>query len=229
MVKDFKRVEKKYLIDEETKAAFLSAISDYIKPDNYDSYSILNIYFDTDDDTLIRSSIEKPAYKEKLRLRSYGVPNENDNVFLELKKKYKGVVYKRRAVLPYGDAMRFIEENKAPEADAQLISEIRYFLDFYKPFPKLFLAYDREAYVGVFDSDLRITFDSNVRSRTDNLTLAAGDDGDMLLEDGLSILEIKLSNSFPIWLAHTLCNLNIYPTSFSKYGSIYKERVMKNA
>lgn len=224
----FARTEKKYRISAEKKERFLQAISPYVDEDAYGRYSLCNIYFDTQSDELIRTSIEKPIYKEKLRLRSYGVPCETDEVFLEIKKKYKGVVYKRRVMMTLQQAMEYIKTGKIPvEADSQIMREIDYFINFYHPEPKLYLAYDRLAFTGREDPQLRITVDEEVRSRRDRLDLTQGDEGERLLGDGEAILEIKTNGAMPLWLTGILAQEEIYPISFSKYGEIYKRELLQ--
>lgn len=224
----FARTEKKYRVSAEKKERFLQAISPYVKEDAYGRYSLCNIYFDTQSDELIRTSLEKPIYKEKLRLRSYGVPCETDEVFLEIKKKYQGVVYKRRVMLPLLQAMEYIESGKIPEdVNVQIMHEIDYFINFYHPKPKLYLAYDRMAFIGKENPQLRITLDEEIRSRRDRLDLTQGDGGERLLSDGEAILEIKTNGAMPLWLTGILAQEEIYPTSFSKYGEVYKRELLQ--
>lgn len=224
----FNRVEKKYLINEEKYNKLLKILNNHMKKDKYDKYTICNIYFDTKDNLLIRTSIEKPKYKEKLRLRSYGIPNKKDNVFMEIKKKYKKTVNKRRIILSYQDLLKYHEKGIIPKTNKQIFNEITYMINHYKLIPTLYLAYDREAYLEK-NNNLRITFDKNIRFRCDNLTLKE-DYGEKLLNDDEYIMEIKVLNAYPLWLAHALSDLEIYPISFSKYGKIYEllERRKKN-
>ena len=144
----FRRVEKKYVLDDAAYRALMLRIRPQLRQDAFFSYPICNIYYDTMDDALVRISIEKPAYKEKLRLRSYGTPKPGDKVFLELKKKYCGTVYKRRAEFTLKEAERYVKTGDHGSRDGQILHELDYFLSFYHPVPKLYLAYDREAYVG---------------------------------------------------------------------------------
>ena len=104
----FERRELKYRITDAQRAALEAAFDARMVPDEYGESTICNIYYDTADYRLIRAPLEKPAYKEKLRLRSYGVTGPGGEVFLELKKKYKGIVYKRRITLPEDAAGEFI-------------------------------------------------------------------------------------------------------------------------
>ena len=218
----FKRVEKKYLLTEEKYQAFLAGIEPYMQADDYGLTKILNIYFDTDQFDLVRRSIEKPAYKEKFRIRSYGVPQDDDTVFLEIKKKYDGVVYKRRETLKAWETRKFLAGEK-PAKDTQIMREIEYFLNFYQPKPQFFIGYDRVAYFGKEDAELRMTFDRNLRYRRENLRLSAGDQGTTVLPEGTYILEIKVPGAFPMWLSELLSKLEIFQVSFSKYGSIYED------
>lgn len=222
------RVEKKYLIDKPTLDAFMKEIAPYVIQDQYGQYTICNVYYDTAQDELIRQSLEKPTYKEKMRLRSYGVPTLDDKVFIELKKKYKGTVFKRRIVLPLAQALNYLAFGGKPIEDSQILHEIDYVINMYHLIPRLYLAYERIAYLGKDNRDLRITVDCNIRSRTDRLDLREGDDGELLLNKGQYLLEIKTSSAFPLWLTSTLSSLHVYPTSFSKYGQIYTKNLMKD-
>jgi hypothetical protein len=221
----FKRVEKKFLVTENTLSSFLADISSYIKQDDFGKYTIFNIYYDTVDDRLIRTSIESPAYKEKLRLRSYGIPNGNNKVFLEIKKKYDGTVYKRRISLPLNEAIGYLNGESRPKKDSQILHEIDYFMKIYNPVPKLFIAYDRLAFSALDDENLRITVDSGIRSRDYDLSLCAEDYGEYLLSEDEHLIEIKTGSSLPLWLTSTLTKYEIYPVSFSKYGNIYKKNL----
>lgn len=223
----FKRVEKKYLLSEDLYQKLFEKINNYISVDTYDFSTICNIYFDTDDYLLVNRSIEKPIYKEKLRLRSYGVPKKNSKVFLEIKKKYKGVVGKRRVSAPLKEFYTYFDTGKYPNVDTQIMNEIDYCFKFYNLKPKVFLAYDRYSYKGKDDSNFRITFDKNIRSRTDNLYLENGDNGMLLLDKNCYIMEVKTLGAYPLWFARILSELNIYPTSFSKYGNVYKKQIFK--
>ena len=221
----FKRVEKKYLLSEETYHQLLNSLESYMNVDEYGLHTICNIYYDTNQYDLIRHSIEKPPYKEKLRIRSYGIPTEESTVFVEIKKKFKGVVYKRRISMPLKKATLFLNHGIAPKENSQIVNEIKYFIQLYHPVPKQYIAYDRIALYGKEDPELRITFDSNIRGRKEDLDLECGDDGEPLLSPGERLMEIKIAGAMPIWLAHLLSELEIYPTSFSKYGNIYKKDV----
>lgn len=218
----FQRKEIKYLLDEEKYQLLEAAIAPYFQMDQYGKHTICNIYYDTEQDDLIRASLEKPVYKEKFRLRSYGVPGSEATVFLEIKKKYKGIVYKRREGLKLQEAEAFLNERIYPQKDTQILREIDYLFRYYKPEPKLFLAYDRMAYFGKQDPELRMTFDTGIRFRRDRLALAAGDEGEKLLEDSSHLLEIKVPDAFPVWLSEVLSELEIFPVSFSKYGTVYR-------
>lgn len=227
----FNRVEKKYIIDDYTYHILNEELKEHMVEDQFcvgnQFYSISNIYFDTWDDELIRRSIEKPVYKEKLRLRSYGVPDLDDMVFLEIKKKFKGVVNKRRTVLKLNEAYDFLIKEKTlkprPYSNEQVLKELKYFMQLYKPVPKLYLAYDRKALFGKEDNELRITFDTNIRTRREQLRLELGDEGELLMKKGTWLMEVKTVGSMPLWLSEMFTRLGIYGSTFSKYGTEYKK------
>lgn len=220
----FRRVEKKYLLDSKQKKLLFDSISQYLERDQYFESTICSIYFDTENNDLIINSIEKPIYKDKVRLRSYGIPSKNDDVFLEIKNKYKGVVGKRRIRLKLKDFYDYLD-NRLFNKDEQIMKEIDYLFQYYKLKSNMFIAYDRKSYKGREDSNLRITVDSNLRSRKDNLRLELGDQGDNFFDDDYSIMEIKTLGSIPLWLVKNLSDLKIYPASFTKYGNVYKKYI----
>ncbi len=218
----FKRCELKYMITVSQKEKILSEIGKYIRPDKYGKTTIRNIYFDTPDYRLIRRSIEKPNYKEKLRIRAYRTVEKNGTVFVELKKKYNGIVYKRRAALEQDKAMRWLEGKKPPTENTQVIREIDYFLKYYKTLrPALFLCYDREAYFTRDASDFRLTFDSNICCRESKLSLCEKPNGIKILPEEKVLMEIKCSGSIPLWMTAILSREKIYKTPFTKYGTAY--------
>ncbi len=218
----FKRYEIKYILSLAQKEAVLDAMTPFMKRDNYGRTTIRNIYLDTDNFRLIRRSVEKPIYKEKLRLRSYSLAIADSGIFVELKKKYKSVVYKRRLVIPEGDVMAAFKNNTPLPVSSQIGDEIEYFREYYgKLTPKVFLSYDREAYCCIDALDLRITFDDNIMYRTDDLSLCSPPRGISILDEGLVLMEIKTSGAIPLWLSRTLSENKIFKTSFSKYGTAY--------
>lgn len=222
----FKRYEFKYLLTADQKNRIVAAIEPYMALDKYGRTTIRNLYFDTDDFLLIRRSIEKPAYKEKLRVRSYSKAGENSTVFVELKKKYKKVVYKRRVTIPYSEAMDWLLKLNHCSKHTQICSEIDYFLEYYKNLhPTVFLSYEREAYYSKDKADFRITFDDKILCRQDNLSLTEDVGGEPVLEDGMVLMEIKCSGGIPLWMTHILSTEKIFKTSFSKYGTAYRNMI----
>ncbi|MBQ6675808.1 MAG: polyphosphate polymerase domain-containing protein [Ruminococcus sp.] len=218
----FERIEKKYLLDEYQYTELQKVLKGRFQIDNYGKTTINNIYYDTPDDLLIRRSIEKPVYKEKLRVRAYGRADEDTKVFIELKKKYKGVVYKRRTSMKLKDSDRFLACESKPGKSPQIENEIQYFMNFYKGIaPAMYIGYDRIAMFGLENNDLRITFDTNIRYRQYDLRLDKGSQGEQLLEPGQTLMEIKIPGVMPLWLSKELSRLRIFPTSFSKYGRAY--------
>lgn len=224
----FKRYEKKFLLTAEQQRHVLPIILQHMRPDEYGVHTICNIYYDTANFSLIRASVEQPAYKEKFRLRSYGVPSESGRAFAEIKKKFDGVVYKRRVDGTMADIRRFVQSARPLADDLQIQREIQWFLKVNAPEPKAFIGYERIAYEGREDSSLRLTFDWNMRWRTDCLDLCAGDDGQLILPDNRIIMEVKTPAAVPLWLTRAMSEEGVYPASFSKYGTCYQNFIAKN-
>ena len=229
----FNRYENKYLLDDAAYQRFYGQLLEYMELDDYNKrhpyYSISNIYFDTRDHALIRKSIAKPKYKEKLRLRAYGVPQQGARGYLELKKKVFGLVNKRRTALLLDEAHEFVRTGVEPAhreyMNVQVLREIGYVLTRYELEPKVYLAYDRQALFSKESRDLRITFDTNIRSRRYDLRLESGDYGEPLMEQGRWLMEVKAEKTIPIWLSRMLSEHRMFRTSFSKYGNEYKKYV----
>ena len=223
----FKRYEFKYLITRKQRDEICKAMAPYMTADPFRHSSIRNIYYDTPNFRLIRQSLEKPIYKEKLRLRGYGRARDDDMIFVELKKKYEAVVYKRRLEMPQQQAMEAML-GRGAMPDSQIGREITAALNFYQELmPRVFLSYERDAYHAL-DSDLRLTFDERLRWRTEELTLNAEPWGNPLLDDDLVLMELKIVDSIPLWMARLLSRLEIPKTSFSKYGAAYQQIVFGN-
>lgn len=219
----FKRYELKYMVTKAQKQRLLEAMAPYMALDKYGRTTIRNIYFDTPNYRLIRRSIEKPAYKEKLRIRSYAQAKPDSEVFVELKKKFSGIVYKRRLSMTEDEALRWISGGDHRPEDSQIAREIDYFLGFYEGLrPTVFLSYEREAYYCRSGGDFRVTFDDHILVRQKDLSLEHPPGGIPILEDGLVLMEIKCAEGIPLWMTEALTRERIYKTSFSKYGTAYQ-------
>ena len=225
----FERYELKYLLTREQKEKVMQAMEPHMEPDEYGRTVIRNIYFDTDTYRLVRRSIEKPAYKEKLRIRSYSRATPTSTVFVELKKKYQKTVYKRRLPLPKEEAMEWVLGERRCGKDAQISREVDYFLKYYGFLrPAAFLSYEREASYGKEQPVFRVTFGDTVLFRQEDLTLASEVYGAPLLPVGYVLMEIKCSGAIPLWMTHVLSEQHIYKTSFSKYGTAYQKVIYPN-
>lgn len=221
----FCRTEKKYILTEELCKQFVLQINDRFEPAAYGESLVMSTYFDFSDFRVIRRSIEKEKYKEKVRLRSYGVPGMEDEVFFELKKKCNGTVYKRRTVLKYRELLSYVETGILPRED-RILKEIDYSVRFNGGlFPRALISYHRTAYVAREDRELRLTFDRGVRVSFDTPLPHLGEGKLPVLEDGYVLMELKALGSFPLWLTKALDELKIYPASFSKYGTAYKKYI----
>lgn len=220
----FKRYELKYMLTGVQKRKILEAMAPYMELDEYGRTTIRNIYFDTDSYRLARHSIEKPEYKEKLRIRSYSQADSDSTVFVELKKKYKHVVYKRRISMSEKEAMAWVCQRYPCSKDSQISEEIDYFLDYYRTLqPMAFLSYEREAFFSKDGTDFRVTFDDTILCREYDLSLRDGVYGTPILPKDRTLMEIKCSGGIPLWMSHVLAKGHIYKTSFSKYGTAYQE------
>ena len=220
----FRRYEQKYFLTREQKALLLWAMEPHMRNDIYGRTTIRNIYFDTENYRLIRRSIEKPVYKEKLRIRSYRKTPPGEDVFVELKKKYRKVVFKRRVLLPEQTAMDWICHGHISPCNTQIAREIEYFRDLYGPlYPAVFLAYEREAYFDRGGEDLRVTFDENIRARTAGLSTGMDDRGELLMMEDRILMEIKSTGGIPLWLTRLLSEQRLFCTPFSKYGMAYSQ------
>lgn len=232
IIASFKRYEVKFFMTPAQREALMPELLEHFCIDEYGKHTISNLYFDTDTYDIIRTSIEKPIYKEKLRVRAYGVPQRGTGqVFVELKKKYDHIVYKRRIAAPVGEAMDFLTGGSAPQGvDQQIAREIAHFQEVHNhPVPKVYLSYDRIAMFGKENSALRITLDQNLLWRDTNLDLCSGSYGQHIIPRDLTLMEIKVPGAMPLWLSHALCKNEIYRTSFSKIGTCYKEFILPKA
>lgn len=222
----FSRYELKYLLNPAQKKHILGAMEGHMKLDAYGRTTIRNIYYDTPNYRLARQSLGRPVYKEKLRVRSYVQADPFTPVYVELKKKYDGVVYKRRIGLPEKEAMAWVAGAAPCSRDEQIVREIDWFRDFYACLePKVFLSYEREAYFSLDGSDFRVTFDESILSRQRDLSLCGGVWGTPLLGPGQTLMEIKCAGGIPLWMVEVLSEQRIYKTSYSKYGTAYQTMI----
>lgn len=225
----FKRYEKKYLLSRKKYKKLMEKLLERMQMDQYGKHTISNIYFDTNNYELIRHSLEKPAYKEKLRLRAYGTPTNEKEAFIEIKKKFDGIVYKRRVAMPLHQANRYLYEGVFPNLPAndfnktQIFQEIDYMNKRYSLEPKAFIAYDRIALFGKEDHEVRVTFDENIRGRNMDLDLRNPRKDYSITNENQFLMEVKIAGAMPMWMVEIFTELEIQNTSFSKYGEYYKE------
>ena len=219
----FKRKEIKYLLTSAQLEAFRTAMEEHMEPDAFPHSNISNLYYDTPDFRMVRRSLEKPLYKEKLRLRSYGKAEDSSQAFLEIKKKALGVVYKRRESLPYSQAVAYLDGN-IPGGEGQIFRELDWILFAYGDLsPAMFVSYERDSFRGLEDPGLRLTLDRDILWRIRGLDLRLGAWGEPLLKEDETLMEIKISNAMPLWLSSALSDIGIFPLSYSKYGRAYQQ------
>lgn len=224
----FRRVEKKYIISKIQFEYIQDIMKDRMIEDSFGKSKICNIYFDTNNYDLISHSIQKPIYKDKIRLRSYNIPTNKDYIFLEIKRKFDGVVTKRRIKLRLEEVNKYFSREKIKTNDSQIQNEIDYYFEHYKLHPTMFLSYDRIAYYDKNDYNFRITFDSNIIARNYNLKLENGNEGQHIFEEDKYIMELKTLGAIPLWFVEILSKAKIYPCGFSKYGEAYTQIVLKS-
>jgi SPX domain protein involved in polyphosphate accumulation len=221
----FKRYEIKYILTAEQVQELKKLMQNYMEADKYGNSTICNIYFDTPDFLLVRRSIEKPVYKEKFRIRSYGISSPDGTVFCELKKKCHSVVYKRRIEMTENQAQNYFVKREG-EPNSQIGREIEFCFNRYKGLaPRVFLSYERQAFYSNTDGDFRMTFDKNIIWRDYDLSLCKGVYGNKILQDNQVLLEVKTVSSLPLWLVKFLSANKIYKCSFSKYGEAYNQMI----
>ena len=224
----FKRYEKKYLLNPYQYSVLKAEVDKHFNPDKYGETKICNLYLDTSDYVLIRRSVDKPVFKEKIRLRTYGIPTDDTTAFLELKRKFDSIVYKRRIHMDYTSSLKCVNGDYSIFDDKQISKEIKYFFELYGDIlPRFYISYDRCAFFYKENSEIRITFDKNLLWRDYDLDLTLGSYGESLLPDNYTLMEIKVPNTVPLWLAELLSKLEIYPRSFSKVGTAYKTMLGK--
>ncbi len=228
----YKRREMKFLLNEAQYKLLLEGVSRHMTEDKFGLHTIMNIYLDNQNYDLIRNSIEKPVYREKLRLRAYGkAASDESEAFLEIKKKFKGVTYKRRLDGSYKELFDYVTEGKTPNLPdfrhKQVFEEIDYLMQRMSLVPKIAICYDREAFFGNDDKEFRLTFDGNIRCRENDLDLRSGDGGEVLADAPFQVMEVKSAGSIPLWLVEILSENQIYQGSFSKYATAYLRRMGK--
>ena len=236
-ISTFQRREVKFLLNQDQYVGLLPVVHEYMNPDKFcidgKEYGIYNLYYDTPDNYLIRQSLEKPYYKEKLRLRSYYSPAApDDHVFLEVKKKIGGIVTKRRVAMTLSEAEAYIQTRVKPYyerfIDQQVMKELDVFLNFYDSIaPRQYISYQRKAFFGKDDGEFRLTFDRKITARREDLSLGRESYGEQLILPDERLMEIKVPGSIPLWLSSAMSELGIRKISFSKYGTAYKNYVRR--
>ncbi|CAM4222648.1 VTC domain [Lederbergia lenta] len=222
----FSRREQKYLITREQYEQIVKEIALYMRPDKYGrdgKYTVTSLYFDNQDHQIYFETKNKLKYRQKLRLRVYDKTNREGIAFFEVKQKHKNVVNKRRMTMPLSEAYRYLEEGSEQglssyqTSNPQVLREIDHFIRFYQLEPEMVVSYDRHAFHGVNDPELRITFDLELRCRNEELSIEAGPYGEHFIDPSYVVLEVKVNDSVPLWLARILQNLDCEQKSASKF------------
>ena len=219
----FERIEKKFRMTPEQYRQLLPVLESHMERDSYGETRVHNIFYDTPDLYLIRRSVERPLFKEKLRLRSYGIPTEESKVYVEIKRKLNGIGYKRRICVNFSDAKRLLKGESIDTGQPQIGKEILEFVRRYHPTPAVCLSYLRYAMYGREDPHFRITIDRDLRYRTERPEAPDEDDMIPVMPDNDSwiLMEIKAMNAIPLWLTEEMSRLKIHQAPFSKIGTCY--------
>lgn len=226
----FKRYELKYLITRAEHDALREAILGRMAYDTYGDpegkYNIVSLYFESDEKDIYYETVNKLRFRQKLRLRVYDHATLESPSFIEIKQKFTNVVNKRRTVIPLHEAYdvlnRPFDDSYIKDLHAsnpQILREALHFRNLYKLKPATVVSYDRQAFSGIRDGekDLRVTFDYNLMCRDDDLAIENGPEGIHFTDTNLVILEVKVSNSVPFWLARILSEFEFYKQGFSKF------------
>jgi len=225
----FERNETKYLITPFQASQLVEVLlASNMKPGYHDAYWVQNLCYDTENWDIIHTSMEKPYYKEKMRLRCYGMFETTDYLFLELKKKCSGVAYKRRLPILSNDILEYSIEEILSKDSSQISKELAYHIQRTSVAPRLYIAYFREVFAGLLDDGLRLTLDSQISYRLDTLHFTEPQLGCALLNSNTILLEIKTLTNIPLWLAHLLCDIGIFSSSFSKYATCIMDWLEKS-
>jgi hypothetical protein len=228
----FNRHEFKYVISEDTAQEVLKTIQPHMKRDRHTDeaahYRISSLYFDTAENLFHEEYLREEQFRQKLRLRVYNHPTLLDPCFFEIKKKLEGNVNKRRARLTLGAAYAWLEGRMAmPELseafplEAPILREINFLREHYRLQPRVVISYLRQAHVGIFDENLRVTMDRQLTQRTTHLHLHETAAASLYLPMDRVVLEVKSNGAVPLWLARMLSQFSCRKQAFSKYSTSY--------
>ena len=236
----FNRHEFKYVITEETAAGVLESIQPHMKRDRHTNeeahYRISSLYFDTRENLFLDEYLRGERFRQKLRLRVYNSPNLWDTCFFEIKKKFSKYVNKRRAKITIGEAYAWMRGERTLDemietfpSEAQILREIHFLMQLYQVEPRVVISYDRQAYMGIFDQNLRVTFDRRLTKRTSLLEPHQQGEDVLYLPSAKVVLEVKTNKAIPLWLAGTISELECRKQTFSKYSNSYHAPAMNLA
>lgn len=220
----FSRRELKFLLPFETYKALANDMMPYMRYDKFGDgfgrYNIVSLYFDTPQKTIYYETRNKLLFRQKLRLRVYDEADLNSTAFLEVKQKFKNVVNKRRTLVPLQSAYDYIYQNQSiadQVSNPQILKEIDHFKQLYNLHPEIVVSYDRQAFHGLYDPDLRVTYDYNLLCRNDDLHIENGPQGENFVDPNLVVMEVKITNSVPLWLTELLSDYGLQKQGVSKF------------
>ncbi|PPA70267.1 polyphosphate polymerase domain-containing protein [Jeotgalibacillus proteolyticus] len=224
----FKRYEIKYLIPFKQYLSLREKLLPYMTFDTYGNpegkYNIVSLYYDSDDYSIYYETRNKLRFRQKLRLRIYDQADLNSTAFFEIKQKFKNVVNKRRTSIPLNEAYALsdldyddIDFAAFNASNPQILKEAMHFKQLYQLKPEVVVSYDRQAFSGIYEKDLRVTFDYNLMCRNHDLSIENGPQGLNFVDPGMVVLEVKVSETVPFWLARLLSEFDCSKQSVSKF------------
>ena len=227
-IRKFNRFELKYVITLQQAEQFKTALRAYLVPDEHGNnngrYALASLYYDSPDFRCYQEKSDGVKFRRKLRIRRYETNElltDEAPVFVEIKQRVDRVTQKRRAILPYSQALRLCNDRQIPDyapEDKAIIEEIYVFLWQYNLRPVSLVRYTRQAFVGTeYDIGLRVTFDTSLSFQTHPLYLHEQPSGLPMLPASLVVMEIKVNERIPYWLTEMIAAHNLKMIRVSKY------------
>lgn len=226
--RNFNRFELKYLLPIEHAGEFKKAIKSFLHVDSFGEegqYALTSLYYDTPDHRFYWEKIDGIKVRRKLRIRHYETRDAitpETPVFVEIKKRIDRVIIKKRAKMPYKDAVNLCNEGIMPAKfdpkDKKTLEEVQSMFHTYPLRPTLITSYFRHALIGThYDLGLRVTFDTNIRFRDHDLDLTSKNRGKFIIPPNIALMEIKANGAIPYWLTEMIGAHNIRLIRVSKY------------
>lgn len=228
MIRRFNRFELKYIIPVTVRDALRRDLELNMQPDAHGdadgSYRVTSLYYDTADLACFRAKVEGIKYRRKLRVRIYSehADEASDTAMVEIKQRINRTVQKRRVAVTLERAYALCTgSNVAPWADrddASVASEIEFLVRNLRLEPTCVISYLRQAFVGSrYESGLRITFDQRLSCRGPEALLGSGLPSHAFMDPSWLVMEVKVNDAVPLWVARMLARNQCSLRRISKY------------